>query len=50
MTIKDLAPWLTLAAMLLAAGLYLGRLESRITVLERDELFLHGDVSQWVKR
>ena len=40
----DLVTLLTLAAMLLAAGLWLGALNTRVDHLERESQYLHGHV------
>jgi len=36
------ATWITVAAALLAAGLFLGRLDQRVTTLEQQQQYLHG--------
>lgn len=42
MTPSQLAPWLTLAAAVLAAGMWLGRLDQRVAAVEAEQRFLHG--------
>lgn len=38
----DIKNWLPLLAALLAAGMWLGRLESRVSHLEQQQHYLHG--------
>ena len=45
MTPSDLAPWLTIGAAILAAGLWLGRLDQRVASLERTQHYLHGTIT-----
>lgn len=42
MTGSQLAPWLTIGAAILAAGMWLGSLQTRVTVLEQRDHFLNG--------
>lgn len=39
----DLAPWLTLAGAILAAGMWLGALQQRVTQIEFENRYYHGD-------
>jgi hypothetical protein len=41
----DVVALLTIAGMLIAAGLWLGSLERRVHDLEAKEIYLHGDVA-----
>lgn len=50
MTLNDPKLWLTIAGMLVAAGMYIGKLEHRIDVLEKQQQFTHGDLSEWVAK
>lgn len=43
MRATDLAPWLTLAAAILAAGMWLGSLQQRVSQLEFESRYYHGD-------
>jgi len=47
-SLKDVLPWVTILATVLAAGMYVGRLEQRVATLERMQHFSHGDLSPWV--
>lgn len=40
--------WIAIGGMILSAGIYIGKLEHRIDVLERQQQFTHGDVSPWM--
>lgn len=41
---SEVVAWATIAAMLLAGGMFLGRIEQRIRQLESKQLYLHGDI------
>ena len=45
MTANQVATWLTLAGMLLSAGIWLGNLAGRVSALEAEQRFLHGTVT-----
>lgn len=45
MTPSTLATWMSLGAALLAAGLWLGRLDGRVTAVENEQRYLHGTVT-----
>lgn len=45
MSASQLVPWLTIGAALIAAGLYIGRLEGRIAVVEAQQHYIHGSFS-----
>lgn len=40
---KDLLQWWPLFAAILAAGIWLGTLNARVTALEQEQRFFHGD-------
>lgn len=44
MRAQDLAPWLSLLAAVLGAGIWLGVLSNRVTQLEREGQYLHGTI------
>lgn len=46
MTPKDVLPWLTLVATLLAAGMWLGKMQQQIVDLQDSRAFYHGDYHQ----
>lgn len=47
MTMKpsEMQVWLGIGALLLAAGIWLGQLNQRVSHLEANELYLHGKVN-----
>ena len=45
LTPAQLLPWLSLGAAILAAGLWLGKLDQRVTTLEKTDTYLHGAIT-----
>ena len=50
MTAKDLMTWCTLAGMLLAGGMWLGRLENRVQQIEQDQRYVYGESTKGAHR
>lgn len=44
MTVKDVATWATIAALILAGGIWLGRLQQEVADMEKADYYLHGTV------
>lgn len=44
MTGKDVATWITIGAMLIGAGIWLGKLQQQVTDMQQIDQYLHGDV------
>ena len=43
--LSTIAPWLSIVAAILAAGMWLGNLAQRVSSLEANQSFLHGDIT-----
>ena len=41
---SDVGVWITIAAAILAAGMWLGSLNTRVTTLEKTQDYLHGPI------
>jgi len=44
MSAKDVALWLTLASMILTAGIWLGRLQQQVSDIRAEQEYLHGKI------
>jgi hypothetical protein len=42
---KDVVIWATIAAMILAGGIWLGKLQQQVADMEKADYYLHGTVS-----
>lgn len=45
MTGKDVATWLTIGAMLIGAGIWLGKLQQQVTDMKAVADYMHGDIT-----
>ena len=45
MKADDLLKWLPVLAAILAAGMWLGNLQSRVNALDREQHYIHGEVA-----
>lgn len=48
--LKSVLQWLPLIGAILSAGMWLGSLQQRVTQLEREELYSHGNIERFIPK